>query len=188
MAQLETSPRGGRHAIAPTKRKITGLGTRIDFTPMVDLGFLLITFFMLSATLANPKTMEINMPYTDGVTPPSTAVPESVAMTILLGKNHSVYYYEGLAEEPEVNPLIATDASNSIRTAIIAKRQKVDALKKNGTLSAKVHATMFIKPDSTSTYADLVAILDEMNINDIQVYTIAAIDPVEQQWLATAKP
>lgn len=148
MAQLETSPRGGRHAIAPTKRKMTTAGIRIDFTPMVDLGFLLITFFMLSATLVNPKTMEINLPYNDGLTPPSTAVAASAAMTIVLGKNHGIYYCEGLTDEKGANPLIVASDVNSIRAAIIAKKQKVAMLKQTGDLCAKTHATMFIKPDT----------------------------------------
>lgn len=183
MAQLETSPRGGRHAIAPTKRKMTATATRIDFTPMVDLGFLLITFFMLSASLAKPKTMEINMPYTDDAPVPTTAVAASAAMTILLSKDHRIYYYEGLQDDNSLNPLISANAMQ-IRHAIASKRQKVDALKQSGALPAKAHATVFIKPDSTSAYADLVAMLDEMNIKDIQVYSIAELSPVENSWIA----
>src|ERR1700744_1257644 len=63
MAELDTS--GGGHKKGPGVKKGKKLSTRIDLTPMVDLGFLLITFFMYTTTLAKPKTMEINMPYKD---------------------------------------------------------------------------------------------------------------------------
>ena len=63
MAELDTSSSGGKKG--PGVKKGKKLSTRIDLTPMVDLGFLLITFFMFTTTLARPKTMEINMPYKD---------------------------------------------------------------------------------------------------------------------------
>src|SRR3977135_3715048 len=97
MAEMEVKS-GGGHKKGPGVKKGKKLSTRIDLTPMVDLGFLLITFFMYTTTLAKPKTMEINMPYkdpNDKVEP--NKIKESVALTILLSKNHRVYYYEGMA-------------------------------------------------------------------------------------------
>src|ERR1043165_6176881 len=100
MAEMDTSSSGG-HKKGPGVKKGKKLSTRIDLTPMVDLGFLLITFFMFTTTLAKPKTMEINMPYKDENLDPNkqSKVKESTAMTILLSKMHRVYYYEGIGSD-----------------------------------------------------------------------------------------
>src|SRR3954464_1053579 len=105
MADVEASS-GSHHKKGPGVKKGKKLSTRIDLTPMVDLGFLLITFFMFTTTLAKPKTMEINMPYKD----PNLKEEEknklkaSAAMTVLLSKNHRVYYYEGIGDDPTKPP------------------------------------------------------------------------------------
>src|ERR1700690_1053454 len=168
MAELDTSSGGGKKG--PGVKKGKKLSTRIDLTPMVDLGFLLITFFMLTTTLAKPKTMEINMPYKDPnmKEEEKNKIKNSVALTILLSKNHRVYYYEGIGDDPNKAPdLKITNFSqkNGIRAEIIAKKKMVDAMKQSGALTAKDETTILIKPDTTSTYSDLVNILDEMNIN-----------------------
>jgi biopolymer transport protein ExbD len=185
MAEMDTS--GGGHKKGPGVKKGKKLSTRIDLTPMVDLGFLLITFFMYTTTLAKPKTMEINMPYkdpNDKVEP--NKIKESVALTVLLSKNHRVYYYEGMASDPTKPPdLKATTfaAKNGIRDEIIAKKKMVDDMKRAGTLTAKDEMTVLIKPDTTSSYGDMVNMLDEMNINDIKVYAIIDITDVDQNFI-----
>ncbi len=186
MAELDTS--GGGHKKGPGVKKGKKLSTRIDLTPMVDLGFLLITFFMFTTTLAKPKTMEINMPYKD----PSmkqedqNKIKNSVALTILLSKNHRVYYYEGIGDDPSKAPdlkITGFNQKNGIRDEIIAKKKMVDELKRAGGLGPKDETTVLIKPDTTSTYSDLVNILDEMNINDIKVYAIIDISDIEQGFI-----
>ena len=184
MAELDTS--GGGHKKGPGVKKGKKLSTRIDLTPMVDLGFLLITFFMFTTTLAKPKTMEINMPYKDPLMKDEhkNKIKNSVALTILLSKNHRIYYYEGIGDDPNKQPDYKATTfaqKNGIRDEIISKKKMVDDLKRNGTLTAKDQATVLIKPDTTSTYSDLVNILDEMNINDVKVYAIIDISGVEQE-------
>ncbi len=155
---------------------------------MVDLGFLLITFFMFTTTLARPKTMEINMPYKDPnmKQEDQNKIKESVALTILLSKNHKIYYYEGMATDPTKPPdLKATtfNQKNGIRDEIIAKNKMVDDMKRAGTLGVKDFTTVLIKPDTNSTYSDLVNILDEMSINDVKVYAIIDISDVDQNFI-----
>jgi len=184
MAELDTSS-GGGHKKGPGVKKGKKLSTRIDLTPMVDLGFLLITFFMFTTTLAKPKTMEINMPYKDKnlTDEDKNKIKKSVALTVLLSKNHRVYYYEGIADDPEHQPeykVTGFKQKDGIRDVIINKKKMVDDLKRSGALTAKDQATVLIKPDSTSTYSDLVNMLDEMNINDVKVYAIIDISPIEQ--------
>lgn len=186
MAELDTS--GGGHKKGPGVKKGKKLSTRIDLTPMVDLGFLLITFFMFTTTLAKPKTLEINMPYKDPnmKQEDQNKIKESVALTILLSKNHKIYYYEGMATDPTKPPdLKGTTfaAKNGIRDEIIAKKKMVDGLKQTGGLGPKDQMTVLIKPDTTSTYGDLVNMLDEMNINDVKVYAIIDITDIEQNYI-----
>jgi len=186
MAELDTS--GGGHKKGPGVKKGKKLSTRIDLTPMVDLGFLLITFFMFTTTLAKPKTMEINMPYKDEhmKQEDQNKIKESVALTVLLSKNHKIYYYEGMATDPTKPPdMKATTfaSKNGIRDEIIAKKKLVDGLKQSGALTAKDQMTVLIKPDTTSTYGDLVNMLDEMNINDVKVYAIIDITDVDQGFI-----
>jgi len=187
MAELDTSSSGG-HKKGPGVKKGKKLSTRIDLTPMVDLGFLLITFFMFTTTLAKPKTMEINMPYKDETMKEEdkNKIKESVALTVLLSKNHRIYYYEGIGNDPSKAPDLKVTyftAKKGIRDEIIAKKKMVDDLKRSGQLGPKDETTVLIKPDTTSTYSDLVSMLDEMNINDVKVYAIVDISDVEQGFI-----
>jgi len=187
MAELDTSSSGG-HKKGPGVKKGKKLSTRIDLTPMVDLGFLLITFFMFTTTLAKPKTMEINMPYKDEnlKEEEKNKIKNSVALTVLLSKNHRVYYYEGIGDNPDVAPdvkLTYFTPEKGIRDVIIAKQKEVAAKKARQELTGKDETTVLIKPDSNSTYSDLVNILDEMNINDVRVYAIIDISDIEQGFI-----
>ncbi|CAN5528382.1 biopolymer transporter ExbD [soil metagenome] len=90
MAEVNTGGGGGgKHE----KKRAKKSSTRIDMTPMVDLAFLLLTFFVLTSTFSKPKTMEINFP----AKPPIDFKPQKVnnAITILLTKDDGIYYYNG---------------------------------------------------------------------------------------------
>lgn len=186
MAEMDTSS-GGGHKKGPGVKKGKKLSTRIDLTPMVDLGFLLITFFMFTTTLAKPKTMEINMPFKD----PTVKVDESkikvsVALTVLLSKDNRVYYYEGLATDATKPPDVKVTyfrAKDGIRDEIIDKKKRIDDLIRGGALLASDKITVLIKPDSNSTYNDLVNILDEMSINDVRTYAIIDITDVDREFI-----
>ncbi|MBS1783457.1 MAG: biopolymer transporter ExbD [Bacteroidetes bacterium] len=186
MAEMDVSS-GGGHKKGPGVKKGKKLSTRVDLTPMVDLGFLLITFFMYTTTMSKPKTMEINMPNNEKVEEKDqTKVKESVAMTVLLSKDHRIYYYEGLATDPTKPPELKVTyfkPKGGIRDAIIDKKKSVDELRQQGVLSGKDQLTVLIKPDVNSTYDDLVNILDEMAINDVKVYAIVDITPVDQEFI-----
>jgi len=186
MAEMDVSS-GGGHKKGPGVKKGKKLSTRVDLTPMVDLGFLLITFFMYTTTMSKPKTMEINMPNNEKIEEKDqTKVKESVAMTVLLSKDHRIYYYEGLASDPTKPPELKVTyfrQKDGIRDALIGKKKRVDELKQQGALTGKDQLTVLIKPDDNSTYEDLVNMLDEMSINDVRVYAIVDITPVDKEFI-----
>lgn len=187
MAEMDVSDKGGKKK-GPGVKKGKKLSTRVDLTPMVDLGFLLITFFMFTTTLSKPKTMEINMPYKDeNITEEDeTKIKESTALTVLLSQKHRVYYYEGMATDPTAPPEVNVTSfkqQKGIRDVIIEKQKKVADLKRSGALGEKDKTTVLIKPDTNSTYEDLVNMLDEMAINDIRVYAIVDITDVDREFI-----
>ena len=94
MASIEGGGDTG-HKKGPGVKKAKKLSTRVDMTPMVDLGFLLITFFIFTATMSSPKTMDLNMPKDTDKKEEETKVKQSGALTIMLGKADKVYFYEG---------------------------------------------------------------------------------------------
>src|SRR5476651_2016745 len=90
MAEMDTSG-GGWHKKGPGVKKAKKLSTRIDLTPMVDLGFLLITFFIFTTALSEPKAMRLNLP-DDGE---GMTAPESKTLNLVLASGNRVYYYHG---------------------------------------------------------------------------------------------
>jgi biopolymer transport protein ExbD len=156
-------------------------------TPMVDLGFLLITFFMLTTTMSKPKTMDLIMPKDTKDEKDQNKVKESTALTILLGKKDRVYYYEGLAQDPNAsaNPdfFKATTFANTggIRDVIIKKRDEVSQLRNSKGEPEDV--VVIIKADNDATYKDFVDILDEMAINRIQRYATVDISDQDKTWI-----
>lgn len=186
MAEMDVSSSGGKKG--PGVKKGKKLSTRVDLTPMVDLGFLLITFFMFTTTMSKPKTMEINMPYKDEQMKEEdqSKIKESTALTILLSKDHRVYYYEGIGADPNTPPNVQVTTfkqDEGIRDVIIEKQKKVETLRQQGALGGKDQTTILIKPDVNSTYEDLVNILDEMAINDVKTYAIVDISPVDKEFI-----
>ncbi|UYQ91993.1 biopolymer transporter ExbD [Chitinophaga horti] len=190
MAEMDTSSSGGKkgkHGGTKSKK----LSTRVDMTPMVDLGFLLITFFMLTTTMAKPKTMDLVMPKDTENEEEKNKVKESTALTILLGKKNQVYYYEGLAQDPNAsaNPdfFKATSFANKggIRDVIINKRDQVAQLR--NAKGQPEDVVVMIKADDGATYQNFVDIIDEMAINRIQKYATVEITDQDKTWIKSTE-
>lgn len=189
----------GKKGKKPKQKKHT---TRVDLTPMVDLGFLLITFFMLTTSMLKPQTMEISVPSKDKVQEDEqNKVKASQAITVLLGKENKLYYYFGVQENGVDPELISTDySSEGIRKMLLAKNAevtnnvnqlKLDKANKKVSQeeydkklteyrALKSAPTVMIKAADESNYKNLVDILDEMNICNIARYAIVDITPYDQ--------
>ena len=150
------------------------MSTRIDMTPMVDLGFLLVTFFILTTTMAKPKAMDVVMPDKDVKdSTEMSKIRASEAMTILLGPNDKIFYYYGI-EDPKVE----VTNFNKIRKIIQDKNKEVLAIQQaNGWKQNGVY--IGIKPTDESKYENLVNMLDEMKIIDVKSFAI--IDPAPEE-------
>lgn len=194
------------HRVGRKKRRTKKLSTRIDLTPMVDLGFLLITFFMLATSLNKPQTMEIAMPSKEK-TPEQeqTKIKASRTLTILLGKNDALYYYEGTREN-DIDPVLyKTNYSGSGLRQYLIKRNyevmtkirdlknekekkklsEVDFEKKMSEIrKEKSGPIVLIKATEESVYKNLIDVLDEMAICNIDRYAIVKIAPFDLDLIA----
>ena len=170
MAELVASPKNGKRSSLPK------LPPRIDLTAMVDLAFLLITFFILTTSLAKPRAMDLAMPV-DG-SPGGWAA--SRTMTICLGKNNQVLWYLGLPDKPLVQPTMVNYNENGLRAALI--NEKINVLKSTGK-----PLIVILKPSSHSLYNNLVTSLDELSIASVSSYAIADISQKDIEMLKQKK-
>jgi biopolymer transport protein ExbD len=179
MAELDTS--GGGHKKGPGVKKGKKLSTRVDLTPMVDLGFLLITFFIFTTTMSQPTAMKLILP-DDKVKPEEqNKAKESGALTILMGADNHIYYYEGQLKPDASNFLSASyNGENSIRDIILKKKEYVKSIAQDPTNPEK-DLVIVIKPSSNCTYKNVIDILDEMSINVVKKYALVDIFDIEEQ-------
>lgn len=174
MAEMDTSG-GGGHKKGPGVKKSKKLSTRVDLTPMVDLGFLLITFFIFTTTMSQPTAMKLFLPKDTDKPEEQNKAKESGALTILLGKDNHVFYYEGIlnTENASANFKSANFGSgdDGIRNVIL--RKKLSTNEKD--------FVVVIKPSDECEYKNVVDILDEMSINVVKRYALVDISDVEVQ-------
>ena len=169
MAELDTSG-GGKHKGGKIRSKKAS--TRVDLTAMVDLAFLLITFFMLTTTLSKKKAMDLAMP-DNSVQKIQLPVAASRTMTVVLGSHNKLEWYMG--EPGKTPPTVDNYGKDGLRKALID----------NGKQVAATHAApdnfmiVLIKPSAKSTYENLVNALDELNITNVQSKAIVKITPME---------
>lgn len=171
MAELNTNSGGGGHKGGKVRSKKAS--TRVDLTAMVDLAFLLITFFMLTTTLSKPKAMDLVMPDKDEKTHDQKPVPESRTLTILLGANDKLEWYKGLVDKPLTPPTVDNFGKDGIRKVLLEQSKEISAA------SGGKPVIVLIKPSDKSSYKNLVNMLDEINIANIQIYAIVDITKPE---------
>lgn len=164
MAEISEQPKAG---VKRNKK----LSTRVDLTPMVDLGFLLITFFIFTTTMTQPTAMKLIMPKDAEPMP----IRESESMTVLLGGGNFIYYYTGM---------LAENGSNISRVSFAEFRDMLIARKRD---FPDKRLMVIIKPQNLSVYKNTVDALDEMTINDVKSYAIMDVTEaenklIEQKW------
>ena len=158
------------------KKAYSKASLKIDMTPLVDLGFLLITFFIFTTTMAEPYKTDLYMPK-DGV---GTVVGKSNALTVLLSGNDSIFYYHGqLGEAIQTNQVRVTNYNvTSGIGAVIRQKQKQLGNKKD-------ELVLMMKPLETSSYKNLMNALDEVMINNVKKYAIMEVTDAEIEFISS---
>lgn len=167
MAELNTDSGGDKGGKVRSKKQ----NSKVDLTAMVDLAFLLITFFMLTTSLSKPQAMSLGLPdKKPKEDSKDLKVDENRTMTVLLGADNKLYYYMGIINTPMAPKEIAY-GKDGIRKELIKRKKEVAAY-----TAAKGNPDqgmiVIIKPTNKSTYKNVVDILDEMAINAVPTYTI----------------
>ncbi len=205
MADVQTndqdSGKGGKHKKVRAKKQ----STHIDMTPMVDLAFLLLTFFMMTTTFGKPKTMEINMPVKPDTPENQTLVNNAV--TILLTGDDKIYWYFGELK-PETKLELTNYSNDGLRKLFLDKNKfAVDRIKQLRTESAtnnmadtslkrleveakgaKQALMVLVKADDKAKYKNIVDVLDELNITMVGKYAIVDLAQQEFDLINTFKP
>jgi biopolymer transport protein ExbD len=197
MAEIQEGGGGGHKG---GKKRAKKQSTRIDMTPMVDLAFLLLTFFVLTATFSKPKSMELTFP---APPPPDQKIDEvKNGITFLLSKNDRIFYYEGQFYSPGDPaghpPTTITELSfsqSSLHKYLLEKNKDMheqikalDAKYKAGQLADttfkrlvrerkadKASYTYLIKTDDQATYKNVIDLIDELNVNVVGKYVMVDI-------------
>ncbi|PRZ26600.1 MULTISPECIES: ExbD/TolR family protein [Flavobacterium] len=181
MAELNTDDGGGKKGGKVRAKKANA---KVDLTAMVDLAFLLITFFMLTTTLSKPQSMNLGLPDKD----PSKdnvdmKVDENRTMTIMLGADNKLVYYVGLLATPIAGPKELPYGKDGIRKEILTRKKSV--LEYTGNKDKGM--IVIIKPSKKANYRNVIDILDEMAISDVPTYTIVNDFSPEEQKLLEGK-
>ena len=166
MAELNTGDGGGGKGGKVRSKK---QNSKVDLTAMVDLAFLLITFFMLTTTLSKPQSMSLGLP-DKNEKGDDTKVDENRTMTILLGDNDKLVRYVGLLATPVAGgtPKDFAYGKEGIRQELLSRKKKV--LEYTGNKNKGI--IVIIKPNKKSNYRNLIDILDEMAIVGVETYAI----------------
>ena len=174
MAELNTGGGDSKGKKVRSKKQDAG----VDLTAMVDLAFLLITFFMLTTSLSKPQSMNLAMPdkNKDQIDEPVLDVADDRTLTVLLGEKNKMVWYYGLPKTPIEGPTVVGYGKNGIRKELLAKTKSVVA--KYG--DPKKGLIVLVKASKKSTYRNLVDILDEIAITKVPTYAIVDITPEDK--------
>lgn len=139
----------------------------IDFAPMVDLGFLLITFFIFTTELSKPKAFVLHVPDDSEIIPDPPQTPHSATITLHMKENGAIDYFEGREEAPLQTGSTHLYQQTALRKLLMDKRSRIIQQ-----LNTDSNYTVIIHPSVATTYKELIDVLDEMKINDIHKYVL----------------
>lgn len=156
----------GPSRLKPGVTRMKKANPKIDMTPLVDLGFLLISFFIFTTEISRPAITNLYVPKDDDPTP----IPESKSLTILLANKNNIFYYNGdMTKAIKNKQVFQTSYNESDGVGDVIRQKQNELLKRN---LDKKELIILIKPGITSTYKNVVDALDEMLINGVTRYIV----------------
>ena len=171
MAEVQVQEKGAKGGKVRSKKQ----STRVDMTPMVDLGFLLITFFMFTTTFSKPNVMDLGLPAKpkpDAPKPPPTEIDLSNSISLIIGKDNRVFWHQqdqtGLNDQTLAETTMDREGIRKIIEQAKARAKKQDLF------------TVIIKPTDDAVYKNFVDILDEMAITKNERYGVTDIKDWEK--------
>ena len=170
MAEVQVQEKGAKGGKVRSKKQ----STRVDMTPMVDLGFLLITFFMFTTTFSKPNVMDLGLPAKPkekDKKPPPTEIKLSNSISLLLGKDNKIFWHQ------QDNTSLTDQNLNETTFDREGIRKVIEQAKANAADKSKF--TVIIKPTDDAVYKNFVDILDEMAITKNERYGVTDIKPWE---------
>jgi biopolymer transport protein ExbD len=173
MAELNTGGGDEKGKKVRSKKQ----NSKVDLTAMVDLAFLLITFFMLTTSLSKPQSMDLSMPDTKSKV--ELKIADARTLTVLIGENNKIMTYMGQFAAPIEAPSATTFGKEGIRKILLAKVKSVPIVMQD----AKKGLIVIIKATKKSNYKNIVDILDEMAIAKVKTYAIVKIEKAEEALL-----
>jgi biopolymer transport protein ExbD len=172
---------GGDHKKGGKKRA-KKLSTRIDMTPMVDLGFLLLTFFVLVSTFSKPTSMDMALPAKPDINDPAPPdIRQSRVIQVFLSDNDKIYLMKDVKDKARVDSC-DFKSTKAMREPFL---KFMSEIKRD--YSSTDSAVVLIKPMNKSNYGNFVGILDEMAFMKVQRYTIAEMAKTDSLDLLAAR-
>ena len=171
MAEVQVKDNSGKGGKVRSKKQ----APHVDLTPMVDLAFLLITFFMLVTTFNKPNVMDLGLPAKpkpDAPKPPPTEIDLSNSISLIIGKDNRIFYHQ--LDQAGLNEQTLQETSFD-REGITKVIEQAKAKAKDQT-----KFTVIIKPTDDAVYKNFVDILDEMAITKNEIYGITDLKSWEQ--------
>lgn len=160
------------------------ISTKVDMTPMVDLGFLLITFFILTTSMSKPKAMELYMPDKNKDKDEETMkVKQSHTVTLLLHENDKIYWYRGMLEPDKPLKELNKSDFSKIRAELVDLKEKKIGTHVNDKGKTEYAIIVIVKATERAKYRNVVDILDEIAIVDIRKFAIVDITKADETYL-----
>jgi biopolymer transport protein ExbD len=164
MAAVDTAePRAAKRGKKKHKKK-RRLGIRIDMTPMVDVAFLLLTFFMLTTTFSKPQTMEINLPPGES----KVEVAESNLLTLRIMDDGSIFWNIGVEPPKKIE-------FKDLHGLLVERSQSNPKL------------ITLVKVDRKAKYKQMVDVMDELQVSNVTRFSLAPMLPQDKEEVAKVK-
>jgi biopolymer transport protein ExbD len=178
MAEINTQ---AGHSCRAGVRRSKKSSTRVDLTPMVDLGFLLITFFILTTTWSKPHATHLNMPAKGE----GSKVGENATLTLVALSNNKVFYFNGVLQDALKKGSFGVTGyglNGGIGDIIRQKQEAMDKSYKGG----RKEMMLLIKSSADASYKNIVSLLDETLINNVGRYTMVDFPSDEKNIIKSA--